>query len=113
MQCNVLITTYIGSSTQFRLMRFTEPMTKYIIRYYHKHNKPIEWELRYYNEKTADVEKVDDTIAVLLDMTEEELFQHSCITDFDVYMVHAGMQELKNNTPTSYNSVITRKTLEY
>lgn len=110
MQCNVIINTYCESYTHLGVMRFTEPMTDYLIRYNHRKN---EWELRYYNPKTLDVEQIDDTIAVLLDMTEEELFQHSCITDFDVYMVHAGMQELKHNTPTSYNSVITKKTLEY
>lgn len=112
MQCNVIINTYYETFAQLRVMRFTEPMTNYLIRYNNQRNN-IEWELRYYNPKTLDVEQIDDTIAVLLDMTEEELFQHSCITDFDVYMVHAGMQELKHNTPTSYNSVITKKTLEY
>lgn len=58
-------------------------------------NSNVNWELRYYTDETEwTIIKVDDTIGTLLDMNESELFQQSCIADYDVYLVKAGMISL-------------------
>ena len=65
-----------------------------------------DWELRYYTESNYAITKIDDTIGSLLDIDESELFQKSCIEDYDVWLVKAGMVELHNKLMNSPGDTI-------
>ncbi len=113
MKTKVRIQTYHASATNvIMVMHFMEPEVRYFLRV--QDDLPrTEWELRYYNENSWSIGEIDDTIGVLLNASEEELFQHSCVDSFDVYMVHAGMQELNRRLHGNYSSNTITITLAY
>lgn len=113
MKTRVRVQSYNKSSTnEIMVIHFIESNVEYFLRG-QNFGPNIEWELRYYTQNQWSIGKIDDTIGVLLDATEEELFQHSCVADFDVYMVQAGMQELNRRMNGGYSSNTTTITLVY
>lgn len=91
MKTNVRIQSY---RNDVLTMHFVGLGSKYFIRVA-KTQVGLEWELRFYKDDVEwTITHIDDTIGLLKDMGEDELFQQSCVHEYDVYLVKSGMNTL-------------------
>lgn len=115
MLINAEIHHYHGVTNHIKSMRFLSSGINYFIRakYCVDSIDKIAWELRYVDENHPDyVYETDSMIEDILNMTEEELFQASCVQRYDPFLIHSSMKEilkkiLYKNTDNIINILLT------